>query len=318
LCIALGGDITLLTAIYSMAFLLVMALFAGCGAWMKAKRPSLPRPFVASTSSFIWALVLVSVAFMAVLAHHAEVLTYFFLYYGTTVALCMITFARVPIMTVVLGYLQGFGDNRFLGPIEKWASGQLASLKSCGVIFLTKSADISGLNQALLYILENEESRNVLIVHVFKREEYIPKHLIENIQLLDCQYPKVQIDGIFVKGEFSPHTLNIIEEEVGIPLNCMFMSCPTNKFQHRLDKMKGVRVIINAEGGKTDPLEEAKKEMAAMDADGDGQFDRSEWLAFFGDDEKFDEYDTDGDGNVTQDDFLRYFRESKRYSMAVQ
>jgi len=216
-------------------------------------------------------------------------------------------------MQALLRTITGLGDYSFLLPIEHWAANVLAGLESNAVIFLTKSADFSSLNQALLYILENEESRNVLIVHVFKREEYIPKHLVEYIQLLDCQYPKVQIDGIFVKGEFNPGVLNIIEEETGIPLNCMFMSCPTNKFQHRLDKMKGVRVIINPEGGKTDLLEEAKKEMAAMDADGDGEFSREEWVSFFGPgtEGKFDEYDTDNDGIVTQDEFVMYFRESR-------
>ena len=43
MAVSLNGDIVMLSDMYSLAFLLVMALFALCGLWLKITRPQLPR-----------------------------------------------------------------------------------------------------------------------------------------------------------------------------------------------------------------------------------------------------------------------------------
>ena len=44
MCLVCNGEIDSLAAIYSIAFLLVMCLFAGAGLYLKISRPNLQRP----------------------------------------------------------------------------------------------------------------------------------------------------------------------------------------------------------------------------------------------------------------------------------
>lgn len=93
MCVALDGNITLLAAVYSISFLLVMALFAICGLWMKVKSPDLPRVINAPPKFFFLGLMLVGSAFIAVVFLHADVLVYFFIYYGVTCLVVLSSFA---------------------------------------------------------------------------------------------------------------------------------------------------------------------------------------------------------------------------------
>merc|ERR1711933_711035 len=107
---------------------------------------------------------------------------------------------------------------------------------------------MSQINRALQYIEENEEARWVKLVHVYAKEEEIPEHLLEYVQLLDCVYPKIRIDCILVRGEFGPAMMQYISRRLSVPVNCMFISCPRHNFPP-LSRMGGVRVILNSEKG---------------------------------------------------------------------
>jgi len=93
MCVLLDGNITLLAAVYSISFLLVMALFAICGLWMKVKCPDLPRVINAPPKFFVLGLALVACAFVAVIILHESVLVYFYMYYGITCAVVLSSFA---------------------------------------------------------------------------------------------------------------------------------------------------------------------------------------------------------------------------------
>ncbi|CAE7683559.1 kdelr1 [Symbiodinium necroappetens] len=73
------------------------------------------------------------------------------------------------------------------------------------------------------------------------------------VQILDCVYPRLRVDCILVKGEFSPAMVNYVSKRINVKVNCMFINCPKHDFKHPLDRMGGVRVILNSE--KPDPFE---------------------------------------------------------------
>jgi len=256
MCIFLDGDITLLAAIYSISFLLVMGLFAFSGLWLKAARPTLPRVINTHPLVFMLGLLLVSAAFTAVVFLHPAVLTYFYIYYGSTTLMVMTTFARVSIFTTFLRVLSHSKVmqsviKRFVDfdVVQQWTVAKLRRLRNQGVIYFTKSANMSQINRALQYIEENEEARWVRVVHVYTEESDIPVHLLHYVQLLDCVYPKIRIDCILVRGEFGPGLVAQVAERISVPVNCMFINCPKQGFKHSLDRMGGVRVILNSEKG---------------------------------------------------------------------
>lgn len=272
MCVVLKGDITMLSAIYSISFLLVMGLFAFCGLWMKVKRPTLPRQIHTHPGMFALGLALVAIAFTAVVLLHPEMLTYFYIYYGITVFMVMTTFARESLFTAVLKILvNSRGVRCVLRPFirmevaQQWIILQVQKLRSQGIVYLTKSANLSQINLALQYIEVNEEARWVRVVHVYSSEDKIPDKLLEYVQLLDCVYPKIRIDCILVKGEFSPAVVQWISKRVQVPVNCMFINCPKHDFKHPLDTMGGLRVIQNSEKGSL--LDDIKELRSVQEVD---------------------------------------------------
>jgi len=235
-----------------------MGLFAFCGLWMKTTRPTLPRAINTHPVMFVLGLLMVALAFTAVVLLHPNVLTYFYIYYGTTVLMVMTTFARVTIFTAFLKLLRESKSARFVikslfkepGIVQKWVQNKLSRIRRQGVVYFTKSASLSQINRALQYIEENEEARWVRVVHVYAEDDpSVLSHLVECVQILDCVYPRIRIDCVLVRGEFGPAIVQHISERVQVPVNCMFINCPKTTFKHSLDRMGGVRVILNSERG---------------------------------------------------------------------
>lgn len=70
------------------------------------------------------------------------------------------------------------------------------------------------------------------------------RRVLENwCTILDELYPKMTIDIIFVDEPFGPESVHHLSEELGIPKNYMFMTCPSDKFNHTVGHLGGVRVI---------------------------------------------------------------------------
>jgi amino acid transporter len=71
------------------------------------------------------------------------------------------------------------------------------------------------------------------------------KDLEEFCAVLDELYPKVSIDIVFVDHDFGPESVHHLSEKLHIPRNYMFMTCPSDKFNHTIGHLGGVRVILH-------------------------------------------------------------------------
>lgn len=71
------------------------------------------------------------------------------------------------------------------------------------------------------------------------------KDLEEYCAVLDELYPKISIDIVFVDHEFGPDSVHHLSEQLSIPRNYMFMTCPSDKFNHTIGHLGGVRVILH-------------------------------------------------------------------------
>merc|ERR1711957_414879 len=136
------------------------------GLWLKINRPTLPRQINTHPMYFVMGLLLVAIAFTAVVLLHPDVLTYFYIYYGLTVLVVMMTFVRVAIFTTLLKL---FGHSKVASFIlknfvnkkvaQKWIVSKLQKLRNQGVVYFSKHANMNQINRALQYIEENEEAR---------------------------------------------------------------------------------------------------------------------------------------------------------------
>jgi len=112
------------------------------------------------------------------------------------------------------------------------------------VVFFTRGDDMLNLRRAIEYVLANEQTRNIKVVHVYRDEAEIPEKLAEQLKTLDQVYPEVCIDFVAVKGAFGPSLIARLSQHFGVPQNYMFIGCPGDRFPHQLSDLGGVRLIV--------------------------------------------------------------------------
>jgi hypothetical protein len=121
---------------------------------------------------------------------------------------------------------------------------KIDEINSLTVAYFTKGDDVALLNRAALYVLKNEQTKLMKVVHVYDREEDIPTDLAEHLKTIDRLYPQLRIDFLAVKGEFCPELIESLSRRLGVPKNYMFIGTPGDRFPHRIEDFGGVRVIL--------------------------------------------------------------------------
>jgi len=238
------GHVERLAGVYTLSFLSVMALFALGNMFMKIYRHRLPRDEKAS-----WLMTLV--AFVAVIAAlignlSAENLETFSVFYIIIGAGVFIMFKRIPILRVLLFSMGNAADFSPLikAKMERTLKRWIKKIGKAPVVYFTKGDNLQVLNQAALYVLNNEQTRKLLVVHVFENEADIPKTLAPQLYTVDHLYPELKIDFIGVQGKFSPQLIEAISKKLNVPKNYMFIGTPGDRFPHEIETLGGVRLII--------------------------------------------------------------------------
>jgi len=111
-------------------------------------------------------------------------------------------------------------------------------------VFFTRGDKIEMLNKAILYIGDNEHTKNVKIVYVRKKDTEIPPNLEQEIDFLNKAYPDINIDFVIEEGVFTPEKIKSLSKKWNIPINFMFIGSPTEKFPYKIEELGGVRLII--------------------------------------------------------------------------
>ena len=91
---------------------------------------------------------------------------------------------------------------------------------------------------------QNELTKRVRVVHVYKNREDVPEHLKRNLKLLDEVYPEIRIELVLAQGNFDPQTIQEISKRYRVPQNYMFIGHPSQNFPYRLEELGGVRLIV--------------------------------------------------------------------------
>jgi amino acid transporter len=241
------GHVQTLAGVYTISFLGVMALFAIGNMLLKVKRSELPRRYRAGWVTVLVALAATIVGLIGNVALNPRFLWVFLAYFLPAAGLVTIMLWRISLLKVVLFTLRATFNTmraynrRFTRAIIR----RIGKINSLGIVFFTSGDSRKSLNDAMLYVRNNEQTKRLRVVHVYKSENDIPPQLSHDLAFLDEVYPEIKIEFITVQGVFGPEMIERLSRDWGIPKNYMFIGSPSGRrFPHRISELGGVRLII--------------------------------------------------------------------------
>ena len=112
------------------------------------------------------------------------------------------------------------------------------------MVYFAKGDDPAEINRAALYVMENEQTSHMKVVHVYQEGEQPPPTLAEHLQEIDHLYPNLRMDFVAVKGDFTPALIELLAKRLDVPKNYMFIGTPGDHFPHRIEELGGVRLVL--------------------------------------------------------------------------
>lgn len=241
-----GGEIETMAGVYTISFLSVMALFAIGNMMLKRRRAKLPREERANWPTVTLALLAVLIGLVGNISMNPVNLQIFSGYFLVTAAVVAIMFLRVELLRLGL-FLSQIILEKFLFIniwVREMVADKITSINLQTVVYFTRGDDISVLNRAALYVLENEQTTRMKVIHMYEQEEDIPAGLTAALKTIDRLYPQLRIDFMAVKGVFGPEAIERLSRRLNVPKNYMFIGTPGDRFPYRIETLNGVRVIL--------------------------------------------------------------------------
>jgi len=234
------GNVKLLAGVYTISFLSVMALFGVGNILLKVKRAKLPRPEKASWLSVIVAIVAVAIALTGNIIMKPKDgmpsnIEIFLPYFLVAMAFIVIMLNRILILKVFLKLVK-IVNTKIINTINDIVLQEF--------VFFTKGDHLSNLNKVMLYIKQNEHTKNIKIVTVLAKGEKVSEKLKTDIEFLDREYPEINIEFVVINDKFGPELIKKLSKKWNIPVNFMFIGSPGDRFPYRVEQLGGVRLII--------------------------------------------------------------------------
>lgn len=244
--VATSGEVETLAGVYTISFLSVMSLFAIGNMMLKVSRSRLPREVRASWPGVVTGLFAVALGLLGNILLDPATVEVFAIYFVVAASIVGVMFLRVTLLRVVLFVVGSVADqmNRINETVRSWVRALIEAINSQSMVYFAKGDDPAELNRAALYVLQNEQTNRLTVVHVYQEEATIPPHLAEHLHLIDHQYPHLRIDFVAVKGVFGPDLIESLSQRMKVPKNYMFLGTPGDRFPYRIEKLGGVRLIL--------------------------------------------------------------------------
>lgn len=240
------GELGALAGVYTISFLLVMALFGLGNILLKIKRKQLPRPERARPVGILIAILAVLCAIVGNAIMNPPYLGVFLEYFIPAFLLVSIMLRRTTLLWGLLEVIKYLFE-----PIQKFVKNAnekilklIDEINAQEFVFFTNHDDVAVLNRVMQYIRKNEHTSKLKIVSVLIEGENIPERLKSDIEVLDREYPDIDIEFLEVKGIFGPELIQELSNKWKIPVNFMFIGSPGNHFPYRVEQLGGVRLII--------------------------------------------------------------------------
>ena len=250
------GNVAMLAGVYTISFLSVMFLFGFGNILLKVRRAKLPRPETARWISVLLAIIAVIIALVGNILIKPENegtpsnVRIFLTYFIPAILLISILLNRVRILRASLGviiYIFTNFKDWFL-KISTRLNNLINTINSQQFVYFAKRDNIAVLNKVMLYIKNNEDTKNLKIVHVFdpaeKDENAFIKEFKKFVEIMNEEYPEIGVTGEIVEGVFGPELIKKLGKQWRIPINFMFIASPGDHFPYRIEELGGVRLII--------------------------------------------------------------------------
>jgi amino acid transporter len=240
------GDVETLAGVYTISFLSVMALFGIGNILLKTNRAKLPRPTQASLLGVLIAILFVLIGLVGNAVMEPNYLKVFAQYFIPAVLIVSIMLSRITILKGLLFMVRSI-IRSLLSPMHamtRWAKDLIERINSQEIVFFTRGDNIENLNNAMLYVRQNEHTNRLKVVTVVAKKEDAPPKLKEELEFLDEAYPEIHIEYIVLEGAFGPKLVDELSHRWRIPKNFMFIGSPGTKFKYGLAELGGVRLII--------------------------------------------------------------------------
>ncbi|MHB1179042.1 MAG: hypothetical protein ACYCZO_12015 [Daejeonella sp.] len=240
------GELAPLAGVYTVSFLMVMIYFGFGNVFLKIKRKRLPRSEKATIMSVAIAILAVAAALYGNIIMHPDYLIVFLQYFLPSVVIIFLMLNRNEILEYLLVVVTRFFNSlKRLSTISRlYLHRNLKELREQKFVYFTKRDDISVLNKVMIYVQENEITKNLKIVTVLKDKSQVSHGFLSDLEVLDRAYPEIKIEYVKVLGVFGSKIIQELSTEWNIPINFMFISSPGDLFPHCVSELGGVRVIV--------------------------------------------------------------------------
>ena len=237
------GSLLSLAGVYTISFLGVMTLFGIGNILLKIRRKELKRTYRAGWITILVAITATSLGMLGNVIIDYTNLLYFLQYVIPTVLLVVLMYLRIPILKTVLQLLNNL-MTRFL----LWRSiviGRITTITEQKVILFTRGGKLGLLHSAFNYIVKNESSRSVVVIHLYNHPEQNEEGLIKaSLKPLGEIFPMLKVQLVVRKGKFGPEIIDGVSKEFQVPVNNIFIGAPEEKHTFSIQDLGGVRVIF--------------------------------------------------------------------------
>ena len=146
-----------------------MTLFGIGNILLKIRRKELKRTYRAGWITILVAITATSLGMVGNVIIDYTNLLYFLQYFIPTVLLVVLMYLRIPILRGVLQVL-----NNLMTRILLWRTkiiDKITAITDQKVMLFTRGGDLGRLNTAFNYIMKNESSRSVIVLHLYNHPE---------------------------------------------------------------------------------------------------------------------------------------------------
>ncbi|KAL3658138.1 hypothetical protein V7S43_016981 [Phytophthora oleae] len=257
----LDAQVTVLSGVFALSFLCVLLSFTIACLLLKIGREQIPRKRTTSWTNTCFCLCTVTLGILANAFSDIKALSYFFIYFVVFLLVVFVMLARLSLLEGLLYIsrkllLYFVNEKSSSSPIQQLSAGgrpfvgsvkiakTIETIKNTPVVFFCKVANLPKINEAVRYVMQNEHTYCLRLVHVCEPDAPVPREFEDVVNLFDHIYPSIKIDFIAVTGAFDPAMVQWLSKSMEVPTNMMFMGQPANENIHRVSAL-GVRVVTS-------------------------------------------------------------------------
>ncbi|KZP00412.1 hypothetical protein CALVIDRAFT_533426 [Calocera viscosa TUFC12733] len=240
-----GFNLDLLSSIFAIAFLFLMAQYPISHIMLRFNRDRLPRKYRAPLWLSVLGLCSMIVLEVGNIIQDPKTIGLFVAYFGVIWLTLWVLKSQVLLARLALWVYDqaGLYRVRWLKGMDASVGRLMVKLRRRAVCVWVKSDDMFSLVQSILYVQRNEATTRIIFIHAYENAERIPSEMDANCKLVDEAFPPITIDLVFVQGTFSPVLVEAVSAKLDVPRSRMFISCLSPYHPYELADYGGLRVI---------------------------------------------------------------------------